>query len=355
MAEKRQILTDIKVNSRQPKEKPYEVPDGKIAGLYLTVRPSGARSFNLRYRFAGKPRNLTIGPAEMGLASARGLAQEALVQIARGADPAAIKAARKAEERAPKLDEFAAVAERFVQIYCIGPDPERPRIRDWRESDRLLQKHFVPEWKGKRLVEITRADIHAALDKIVASGAAIGANRAFAQLRKMFGWAVDRGLIDHNPCAGMARPSSEKGRARERVLDARELSLVWRASGALGDPWGPMVKLLILTGQRRTEVGAMEWSEVDIAAAEWILPPRRSKNHREHRIPLTATATAILGEVPKIATANVKGAQPRFVFTTDGSAASSGLPFVHEARAIRSPPPVWRRPRPDGGTSAGRG
>ena len=320
-------LTVKAIEALKPKEKPFEVSDGD--GLYLTVRPNNSRSFNLRYRHGGKPRNHTIGPAAIGLAEARKLAKEALVKIARGEDPAAEKAARKAAERAPKPDLFENVVAEFVRVYCIGPDPARPHIRDWRESERLLKKHFVPDWTGRRLSEISRADVHAALDKIIASGAAIGANRAFAVLRKMCGWAVSRGLADRSPCEGVARPSSEKGRARERVLDERELALVWRASDVLGYPFGPLVKLLMLTGQRRTEVGALEWPELDFDKAEWTLPAGRSKNHRAHGVPLAPAAIELLKGLPRIAT-SAGSKRPRFVFTTSGDAASSGYSLAKQ-------------------------
>jgi hypothetical protein len=219
---KRGGLTEVAIKALKPKEKAYEVPDG--GGLYLTVRPNDSRSFNLRYRFGGRPRNLTIGPAAIGLGEARKLAREALVEIAKGNDPAGDKAARKAASRAPKPDVFENVVADFVKVYCVGPDSEHPHIRDWRESERLLKKHFVPEWEGRRISEVSRADIHAALDKIVLGGAKIGANRAFAVLRKMCSWAVSRGLVDRSNCEGIARPTPEKGRARERVLDERELA-----------------------------------------------------------------------------------------------------------------------------------
>jgi integrase len=320
-------LTVKAIEALKPRERPYEFPDGD--GLYLTVRPNNSRSFNLRYRHGGKPRNYTIGPAAIGLAEARKLAKEALVKIARGEDPSSEKAARKAAERAPKPDLFENVVADFVRVYCIGPDEKRPHIRDWRESERLLKKHFAPEWTGRRLSEIGRGDVTTALDKIVTSGAKIGANRAFAVLRKMCAWAVSRGLAESSPCDGLTRPSSEKGRARERVLDERELALVWRASDSLGHPFGPMVKIFMLTGQRRTEVGAMEWAEIDPEKAEWTLPVARSKNHRAHTVPLAPAALAVLQQAPRIVTS--KGAnQPRFVFTTSGDAASSGYSLAKQ-------------------------
>lgn len=96
-----------------------------------------------------------------------------------------------------------SVAEDFIALYA------RLQTRDWRETERLLNQ-FVDARKGRRLGEIDKPDIHRVLDGIVARGAPVSANRAFAQLRKMCKWAMSRGLIERNPCDGIDRPSAEK-------------------------------------------------------------------------------------------------------------------------------------------------
>jgi integrase len=123
-------------------------------------------------------------------------------------------------------------------------------------------------------------------------GAPVGANRVFAQLRKMCSWAVERGIIQMNPCQGISRPTTEK--PRERALSDRELALVWRCSNSLGSPFGPIVRSLILTAQRRDEVGGLVWDELDLDGALWTLPAVRSKNGREHTIPLAPLVVEIL-------------------------------------------------------------
>jgi integrase len=311
-------LTALGIANLKPKDRPYEVPDGH--GLFLTVRPNDSRSFNLRYRCAGKPRNLTIGPAAIGLAKAREMAREALVEIARGNDPAAAKSARKATERAATVapaDLIEKVVEGFIELYA------KRETRDWRETLRLLDRNVVAAWRGRRLSEVTKGDVHTLLDALVDRGAPIGANRVFAQLRKMCAWAKSRGIIEQSPCEGIGKPSSEKGRARERVLDDRELALVWRAADATGHPFGPMVKLLALTGQRRAEVAEMEWREVDEQKALWTIPAARSKNRRTHAVPLAPAALAIIKELPRIASKETKA--PVFCFTTTGESPVSGF------------------------------
>jgi integrase len=287
-------LTQIAIDNLKSEANRREVPDGKISGLFLIVQPSGARSWALRYRFNEVPRKFTIGsyPA-LGLADARKRAQEALGAIAGGIDPGVEKQAAKAAAKAASKgssDSVEHVIADFVRLYAV------PNTRDWRETERLLAE-FGTAWKGRALADIGKADIHRVLDAVVARGAPVTANRKFAQLRKLCGWAVSRGILDKNPCADIERPSSEE--ARDRVLDAEELQLIWRGADGLGFPFGPIVKLLILTGARRSEIGGMEWSEIDLEKRLWTLPAARSKNHRALHLPLSPQAFAIIKALPK--------------------------------------------------------
>ncbi|MGI8569307.1 MAG: tyrosine-type recombinase/integrase [Methylocella sp.] len=271
-----------------------EVPDGHTRGLFLIIQPSGAKSWALRYRVNGLPRKYTLGPhPAIGLGVARRMAQEALGSIARGEDPAAQKRARRATAKAgkrPASDLVEKVIDDFIALYA------KPNTRDWRETERLL-KQFSVAWRGRRLAEIDKPDIHRVLDAIVARGAPVQANRAFAQLRKMCRWACSRGIIDRSPCEGIARPSAEV--SRDRVLNLDELRPVWRAADNLGFPFGPIVKLLVLTGQRRSEIGGMEWGEIDLSRAIWTIPAARSKNRRQHVLPLSPQVVEIIESLPR--------------------------------------------------------
>jgi integrase len=172
-----------------------------------------------------------------------------------------------------------------------------------------LKRNVVERWKGGRLSTITKPQVHDLLDSIVDRGAPIAANRVHTQLNVMGRWAVERGIVTTNPFAGIKAPSSERGRARERVLSDVELRLVWKAAEAIGWPFGSIVKLLALTGARRDEVAQMEWREIDFDCALWTLPAARSKNRREHAIPLSDAALEILRSLPRIERSG-------FVFTT---------------------------------------
>ena len=197
-----------------------------------------------------KRREFTIGsyPA-IRLPDARKLASEALTKVARGENPAAAK--RKAREAAKaearrETDLVENIVALFVERHA------KVRTRDWRETERLLLKNVVPIWKGRRLGEIGRADVHSLLEKILDRGAPVSANRTFTQLRRMCRFAIERGIIDRSPCPGLSLPSAEK--PRDRVLSDDELGLLWKAAEGLGYPFGPIVQLLALTGQRKSEI-----------------------------------------------------------------------------------------------------
>jgi integrase len=227
------------------------------------------------------------------LATARELAQGALGDIAKGSDPAARKRAERETARAARAeidDLVETVVADFIEIYA------KKKTRDWRETERILKKDVVSSWRGRRLSEIEKKHVVKLLDAIVERGAPIGANRTFAQLRKMCSWAISRGIITQSPCEGVEAPSPEI--ERDRVLSEREISLVWRATAALPAPYSLIIRLLMLTGARRDEVAGMRWTELDSDRENWTLPRERSKNRREHVVPLSYPAAAILASTP---------------------------------------------------------
>jgi integrase len=312
------MLTDITIRKllASPPPKRIEHADGKVAGLFFITQPSGAASWAVRYRFGGAPRKVTLGAfAALDLKAARRAAEEARGKIARGEDPAAAKQASRAAakaEREGETDLVEKVVEKFIERYA------KAQTRDWRETERLLEKNAVKEWKGRRLSTITPPQIHDLLDGITDRGAPIAANRVLAQLKVLGGWAVERGIIEKNPFEGIKPPASEKGRARERVLDDVEIKLVWNAADVIDWPFGPIIKLLLLTGARRDEVAHMEWRELDLDRAVWTLPASRSKNGREHAIPLSDMALEVLRSLPRIERSG-------FVFTTNARTPVSGF------------------------------
>lgn len=141
------------------------------------------------------------------------------------------------------------------------------------------------------------------------------ANRTLAALRRMCTWAVERDLIPVSPCEKVKAPAAET--SRDRVLSDDELRLVWGGAEAIGWPFGPIVRMLILTGQRRSEAAGMRWQEIDLAAKTWTLAKERVKNNIQHVVPLSSTAIAILKSVPRIG--------DELVFTFNGHTVPDGF------------------------------
>jgi integrase len=311
-------LTVKGLENLRPSEVRREVPDGLIRGLFFVLQPTGKASWAVRYRSAGQTRKLTLGtyPA-INLKAARELASHALVKVAGGDDPAAEKQAAKKSERAPVgRDLVEKVVETFIERYA------KANTRSWAETERMLKKEIVGAWKGRHLSEISRADVHELLDGIVDRGAPIAANRILAAFRRMCAWAVERDIVKASPCDGVKSPSV--ARSRDRVLTDEELRAVWQAAESIGWPFGPLVKLLILSGQRRDEVAEMRWSEVDFDAKTWTLPRTRAKNDVEHAVPLSDAAIEILKTLPRVAS------KSGYVFTTNGTAPVSGFARAKE-------------------------
>jgi integrase len=147
-----------------------------------------------------------------------------------------------------------------------------------------------------------------------------------ARLRTLFNWAVDREIIAVSPVARMKRPTVEK--ERSRTLSDEEVSLFWLGCDRLAWPFGPICKFLLLTGQRRTEVAGMRWSEINLEKRLWTIPRERAKNDREHVVHLSDLAVEIIEALPRFTKirndAEGKGTEVGLVFTTTGETHVSG-------------------------------
>jgi integrase len=297
-------LTVRSVETVRPSAERREVPDSFLPGLYLVVQSTGAKSWAVRYRHCGQSRKLTIGAyPQIDLKTARALAGKALRRNAEGHDPGR----EKILARAAKADGVDRIVEEFLERHVMRSN--RPRTAQ--ETERLLRQHVLPRWRGRMVHEVTRRDVLDILDRVVDAGTPIAANRVLAAVRKFFNWAVARDILAASPCAGVKPPTAE--RARDRMLSDNELRLVWQAADKIGGTFGPLVKLLALTGQRRDEIARLRWQEVDIENRLLTLPAERTKNNQPHEVPLSNAALAVLKRVPRIT-------ESPFVFTTNGGA-----------------------------------
>ena len=208
-------LTVRGLEALRPAQDRTDYFDESLPGFCVRVSSSGAKSFAVMYRFAGRLRRLTLGShPPLGLADARELARDALRKAALGKDPAAEKLGLRT------ADSFEELAVRYMERHA------KVKKRSWREDQRVIDKHLLPKWRNVRARDITRRDVIALLDGI-ADNTPILANRIRAQISKMFNWATSRDLVDHNPCHQVPRPGQEH--RRDRVLTEDEIKRLWKA------------------------------------------------------------------------------------------------------------------------------
>lgn len=304
------------MDATHPAAKEVMLWDDKVSGFGLKVTPTGSKTYLFQYRLggrAGKTRRVTIGKhGNLTPDAARKEAERLSRLLSQGVDPQQQKQdnARKAVDLA-----FKGYAKTFVDD-CL-------KVR-WKAShkdgDALLRLYAIPVLGSKPLHEINRADIRAVLQK--AKGKVGSSRNLFAVLRRLFRWAVSEGDIEVSPLTGMEPPPLPT--KRDRVLSDAELKLVWQATEKLGYPFGPFVRMLIITGQRLEEVSALEWSELEKAASMWTLPADRAKNATASLVPLSTLAANELDALAK--RTKRKDGWPRkgFVFSTNGETSISG-------------------------------
>jgi integrase len=281
------MLTELSIRNLTPKGNARtEVWDERLPGFGIRVSPTGTKSFILMYRAGGRKRRITLGRYPiLSLADARRRALIALAQVANGADPQPERSGGEG---------FGEVVAEFVRSHCAIHNRENTA----REIERLLKVRFISAWHDRNIREIRTGDIIAVLDGILEAGTPGAANHAYAAIRRFFNWCVERGLLEVSPCARLQRPAPEQ--SRERTLTDEELAAIWRACEEVGYPYSQIVRLLILTMQRRNEVVGSSWSEIDLDQRLWTIPSVRTKTNRAHTLPLSACAVAIISSVPKI-------------------------------------------------------
>lgn len=303
-------VTKRLVESIAPAQKDVFVWDSEIKGFGVRVKPSGVRSYLVQYRTReGRSGRFTLGKHGVLTADeARKKARVVLAQVLEGADPAAEKQAA----RHPK-ETVTRVFETYLALHA------RPKLRTAQEVERHFRRDVAPMIGPLDLTAVTRKDIVRVHDQI-ATRSESSARGTLRILSSFFGWCVKRDLIPSNPCLGLEKAVP---RARERALTPEEVVEVLRAAEALSSPWPLLVRMLAITGQRLREVANLRWEELDLAAALWTLPPERTKNKREHKIPLPPDLAARLAAWTPME--GPDGTPCPFVFSTNGRVAVSGF------------------------------
>jgi integrase len=259
--------------------------DDDLPSFGLRLRATGAKTFICQYDVAGKSRKVSLGsPAVIDPGQAREAARRLLAQVRLGADPAS----EKREARARAAETIGAILPRYLQH-------KKAKIRSstYRETERYLLVHCKP-LHGRPIAAVARRDVALRLSEIAAASGAAAANKARGCLGAFYSWALREGLVEANPVVSTNK-ATENG-SRDRVLTDAELVAVWRAAGDL-DEYGIIVRLLMLTGARRQEIGGLQQTELDpTQEGGWViqLPAERTKNGTAHEIPLSGPALDLL-------------------------------------------------------------
>ncbi len=337
-------LSEPTLRQYRPGAQRREIRDSQAPNLYLIVqaKPSRTMSWALRFRRPdGRPAKLTLGSVDLGdepsdaaviggaltLRQARELAAKIDRDRARGID---VVEEEKAKRRRQATEATEATANSFgalVREFFIDHRTKRgERPRHWRADARLLGLDYpqdsdpattkpevipgslVDTWAEKPVSTIDGHDIHTIVDEarkhgipgLLKNNHGISENRGrkmFAALSVFFSWALHKRKVSSDPTLGVWHPGAPP--ARDRVLTADEVRWFWTACDRLGAPYGPLFQLLLLTGQRLGEVTGMQRAELN-GDHNWIIPGSRTKNHREHLVPLPPLARAIIDSLPRI-------------------------------------------------------
>src|SRR5215212_2184123 len=282
-----------------PAEGQVDYFDTAYPGLALRLTPTGVRSWVYFGRVDGRLKRATLGRYPgMSLAEARRAAASMAEAMRAGIDPATAKRRARA---ATVRDSFAAVTAEWLKR-----DQADNRSHD--DTTRIMARYPLPVWGDRPITRITRRDCIELIDGVVDLGRLTMAHRLHGHLHRLFRWAVGRDILEVNPMTDL--PRQGKLTQRDRKLNDAELALVWRAASKMPWPFGPIYQLLILTGSRREEIGALRWSEVDGDIIR--LPRERTKNDVPHTIPLSPQAAALIKELPRLPGTNL-------VFSTTGT------------------------------------
>ena len=280
-------LTDARVSAiKPPPSGQEEHADDLVQGLRLRVGAGGRKAWIVRARAGQKQINKTLGPyPTISLADARDMAREFLITLTK-------------EGEVRKKRTFGELADHWIEHVA------KVKNKSWHNQERRLEIYVLPKWRDNDLASIRRADVRDLIDGI---DGIVAPGRALAIVRTLFRYAMGRDWVDASPAEAIPNPSRDI--PRDRYLDMKEVGAVYQAADMLGYPFAGFLKLLIQTGQRRTEVASMRWADLDLDAGTWVLQSEDTKSARAHLVPLSPQAVELLKATPQFGP---------FVWSSDG-------------------------------------
>jgi integrase len=254
--------------------------DTTLPGFGLRLAAGGARTWTVTYHRGRYVRRLTLGRYPLvSLADARAQAKQMLAAVTQGHDPAAEKRTQR------QVATFGDLVKEYIEHHA------KPKKRSWQKDEYMLGRYVPVVWSSRPANEITRRDIRVHLESLAERTPAM-ANRVLALLRTVWNFAVARELIAVSPCSRIERPAAD--RTRDRVLTVDEIRQVWTALEQESSQTAALFQLYFYTAQRGGELRTMQWSDLDLDAAWWVIPAERAKNKLAHRVPLSPQAVDVL-------------------------------------------------------------
>jgi integrase len=281
----------------------YVIWDTEVPNFGLRVTDAGKISFIVMRRMDGKLLRRVVAEHRTGaeyteglLSNARDDARRALEDMRQGVDPKQKRAIAQKERLAAQANSFGAVAEDFIKRHVL------PKLKTGKEVESAIRRELIPVWGDRPIGEITRRDVVKLLEKVVDDGRPYVAHHLLAHLSKLFNWAIVRDVYGLNASPitrGMATAIIGPKKPRQRVLNDTELRQIWQATEATPYPFGPFVRMLLVTGQRLREVANAKWSEFDLDGRLWTIPATRMKGDAAHGVPLSPFAMEIIASLAK--------------------------------------------------------
>jgi integrase len=283
-------LTKSNVNALEvpPGKSELLVFDDQLAGFGIRLRAGGKKTWIAQYRLGSKQRRISLGSiGTVDAEEARKQAKSILAKVQLGSDP--------------QTDKFTARAAanktlgHVINFYLASHAEPSLKPRTFAEVKRSLLTHWKPLHEAQ-IAGLERSAVAGQLNTIARASGPVAANRSRAYLAAMFNWAIAQGFVEKSPVTGTAKPAKEL--SRERVMSDDELGMIWLSLPS--NDYGTIVKLLILTGQRREEVAGMRWDELDLGRGLWSIRADRTKNGRTHDVPLSPEALSLLPVPPLV-------------------------------------------------------
>ncbi|MFB2554015.1 tyrosine-type recombinase/integrase [Ensifer soli] len=288
--------------------KRYEVRDELVTGLHIRVSNAGGKVWYVATRVDGVSRRIKLGTYPiLSLKDAREKAQMILRDIQLGLFQ------QREEESEEKVLTLGDIIPQFIERYA------KRQTKDWKGSESMLMR--MEKLHRMRIDAIKRVDVVRELERLIADigdngGKGTRANRGLAAIKKLYSWCIDQGIVEVSPVTGLKPLIKEV--ARDRCLTDDEVIGFWKGCEAEGYSFEQFGKLLLLTGQRRDEIAAMRWSELDLHRGTLTLKADRTKNSTTHVVPLPKQALDILRSIPRFLGSD-------YVFTSTGRSSISGF------------------------------